>query len=230
MWPRLAISSALYLGIPTRRLLAQFLPRKRHTISDEINLLQIWSTVVQAVGRRSNVPSSETSLHFDSKLENLSWAAWVPVWVPWHRVPAVEKSSRYMHGRAVKSAGTVFRNTFLLLHHLPVIARPRAVGSCIRGAKLWRLPTRKRRQFPVFSPEIVEIQDFAFLIAFHPRYEDAKITARSIKDPKARMKALLRIVKVKQKGSGGRELRSVNKDGQQRKKRRDAGSKRAAPH
>lgn len=66
--------------------------------------------------------------------------------------------------------------------------------------------------------------------AYHPRYEDAKITARSIKDPKARMKALLRIVKVKQKGSGGRELRSVNKDGQQRKKRRDAGSKRAAPH
>ena len=84
--------------------------------------------------------------------------------MPWHRVPAVEKSSRYMHGRAVKSAGTVFRNTFLLLHHLPVIARPRAVGRCIRGAKLWRLPTRKRRQFPVFSPEIVEIQDFALLI------------------------------------------------------------------
>ncbi len=68
--------------------------------------------------------------------------------------------------------------------------------------------------------------------AYHPRYEDAEITARSTKDPKARMKALLRIVKVKvkQKGSGGRKLRSVNKDGQQRKKRRDAGSKRAAPH
>ena len=120
---------------------------------------------MQAVGRRSNVPSSETSLHFDSKLENLSWAAWVPVWVPWHRVPTVEKSSRYMHGRAVKSAGTVFRNTFLLLHHLPVIARPRAVGRCIRGAKLWRLPTRKRRQFPGFSPKNVEIQDFALLTA-----------------------------------------------------------------
>ena len=34
--------------------------------------------------------------------------------------------------------------------------------------------------------------------AYHPRYEDAKITARNIKNPKARMKAQLQIVKVKQ--------------------------------